>query len=73
MANMQPTQLIKVALPIPLKQTFDYQLSEKELEKATLGARVKVPFGNRQLIGLIVELSPRPSIDITRIKPIIEL
>ncbi|ARU54873.1 primosome assembly protein PriA [Oleiphilus messinensis] len=70
---MQPTQLIKVALPIPLKQTFDYQLSEKELEKATLGARVKVPFGNRQLIGLIVELSPRPSIDITRIKPIIEL
>ena len=41
--------IIDVAVPVPLRQTFSYT-SEQKLQP---GVRVSVPFGRRQLIGVV--------------------
>lgn len=47
---------VRVALPVPLFQHFDYLLPANcPIET---GMRVRVPFGNRQLIGIVWQLDP---------------
>ena len=61
---MQDQYYVSVALPVPLHQYFDYQWpNEIAIKYAQRGCRVKVPFANRHLIGIIVELKSEPSID----------
>ncbi len=43
--------IIRVALPVPLAQTFDY-LHDTPLAN---GVRVRVPFGNRKLVGVVTD------------------
>lgn len=59
-----------VALPIPLDKTFTYAIPRDMAEGAFVGRRVKVPFGGRTLIGVIVSLSDAADLPSTRIKPI---
>lgn len=72
--KMSPSapKIIQVALPVPLRRTFDYlpkpNISDHLL---TPGTRVKVPFGNRQLIGVIVGHTTHSDFDETRLKPLI--
>jgi len=44
--------LVSVALPLPLRREFTYQLADK-YTSSLLGSRVKVSFGNRRLVGFI--------------------
>lgn len=46
--------LISVALPVPLYRSFDYRVAEQDLARLRPGVRVRVPFGRRQLTGVIV-------------------
>ncbi|WP_337880516.1 primosomal protein N' [Rheinheimera sp.] len=48
--------VLRVALPLPLRQHFDYLLPESE--PVCPGCRVLVPFGNRELIGIVWQLQP---------------
>ena len=48
--------LIEVALPVPLDQSFSYLPGSLELNQLQIGARIKVPFGSRRMIGVITEL-----------------
>ncbi|NVK11139.1 MAG: primosomal protein N', partial [Gammaproteobacteria bacterium] len=43
--------VVRVALPVPLKQEFDYSHTEA-LER---GVRVTVPFGHRTLNGIVTD------------------
>lgn len=45
--------LIKVALPVPLRRLFDYRVNRPT--RPPVGARVKVPFGKQQLIGIVAD------------------
>lgn len=45
--------IIRVALPVPMSRLFDYQIAPA-LGAVQVGVRVKVPFANRQLIGIVV-------------------
>jgi primosomal protein N' (replication factor Y) len=45
--------LIRVALDVPLAQLFDYHCTDSN---ARIGARVLVPFGRQQLVGVIVAM-----------------
>ncbi|OCG04747.1 primosomal protein N' [Gilliamella apicola] len=56
-----------VALPVPIYRLFDYQL----VIPAQIGMRVKVPFGNRESIGIIVNIDQQSKFDIEELKPII--
>ena len=45
--------ILKVALPVPLRQVFDYLPRENGITPLK-GMRVVVPFGRRKLAGVIV-------------------
>ena len=55
-----------VALPVPLYQLYDYNLTKP----AQIGMRVKVPFGTRNAIGIIVKIDQQTNIDIKSLKNI---
>lgn len=58
---------IQVALPVPLDAVFDYAVTDA---LPVIGARVRVPFGNRQLIGIVVAHLTQPSVDTRKIKAV---
>jgi len=54
MNNALSNRVLRVALPVPLPQLFDY-LPEPGSRPAPPGTRVVVPFGRRKLVGIVVE------------------
>ena len=49
--------MVSVALPLPLRKTFSYRIPES-LSIPEAGARVRVPFGERALTGVVVAVAP---------------
>ena len=62
--------ILQVALDTPLRRVFDY-LSPADTATRTpkLGVRVRVPFGRRQLIGVLVGIARESSISAAKLKP----
>jgi len=61
--------IIKVALPVPLPQMFDY-LQAEDGSPTPVGSRVLVPFGRRKLVGIVIAhatQSPVPAEKLYRI------
>ena len=50
---MKPSSCLHVALPVPLPQLFDY-LPPLQGPRPGAGVRVRVPFGKRSLVGVVV-------------------
>ncbi|MBV2130065.1 primosomal protein N' [Arsukibacterium indicum] len=63
--------VIRVALPLPLRQHFDYLLSSGQ--QIQIGCRVRVPFGKRELIGVAWQLDPPDHYPIPQLKPVISV
>ena len=64
--------ILQIALPCPLRLSFDYLANSSKITWQT-GLRVKVPFGNRELIGIIVNLKTADKeSDTVKLKTIIE-
>ena len=68
----QPLRIYKVAVPAPLYQFFDY-LALESGPTAPLGARVRVPFGRREAVGVVVGVADTSDLPRSRLKPITEL
>lgn len=49
---------IRVAVPVKLFQSFDYLVDESQYQRARVGARVSVPFGRQNLVGIVSEVLP---------------
>ncbi|NKF52331.1 primosomal protein N' [Shewanella sp. WXL01] len=64
---------VEVALPVPLRQNFTYQLKAEQQTQVKVGLRVKVPFGPRQQIGLITKLNVECQFDTSKVKPVTEI
>mgnify|MGYP002700311793 FL=1 len=65
------TQYVQVAVPVPMRQLFTYQVpSTMQLPTLHVGERIAVPFGSRQVIAVVVALSDECDIDSKKIKPI---
>ena len=62
----------EVALPVPLRTTFTYEVPESLAELVAPGTRVVVPFRNRALVGVVLELANRAP-ERTKVKPISEV
>ncbi len=60
--------IVRVALPIPLPQLFDY--AAPDASAADVGRCVKVPFGRGDRTGLIVALGAEGELEPARIKPV---
>ncbi len=66
---MKHNQWIRVALDVPLAGPFDYRVPES-LE-AIKGQRVLVPFGRRELIGIVLDTIESPSYPEEQVKDIL--
>ncbi len=64
----RPT-IIRVAVPVPLNQLFDY-LSLDSSQKIEPGMRVVVPFGARKLVGVVWEIEKVSTIAPAKLKAI---
>ncbi|PLK58075.1 primosomal protein N' [Candidatus Palibaumannia cicadellinicola] len=64
--------VVNVALPVPLARTFDYLLSDNT-NQAVVGGRVLVPFGQRQVIGIITAIHPRSKLALDQLKLVTEV
>src|SRR5215203_4566576 len=53
-ADPHPIEMfVEVAIPLPVHRTFTYRVPEREHARVQLGARVLVPFGQKEKIGWI--------------------
>ena len=60
---------IRVAIPSPLRRTFDYRPPANcPVESLKPGVRVQVPFGNRRMIGIITGCSNESDFPAGKIK-----
>jgi primosomal protein N' (replication factor Y) (superfamily II helicase) len=73
-ANMKSQQIQKIlhiALPLPFYRLFDYiAIDNQELKP---GIRIKVPFGKRELIGILLNTSSHSAIEPSKLKPVITI
>ncbi|ESK39700.1 primosomal protein N' [Acinetobacter nectaris CIP 110549] len=49
---------IRVAVPLPLHDCFDYLVTAEQYTNLEIGSRVKVPFGRQQCIAVVMEKVP---------------
>jgi len=59
--------ILRVALPVPLDQLFDYRAPAEG--DAMPGCRVLVPFGRRDVVGIVVEIAEASELPVERLKP----
>jgi primosomal protein N' (replication factor Y) len=62
-----PVEVVRVALPLPIPQTFDYLCG---LPAPHVGARARVPFGRMHRVGIVVETGVAPDVATNRLKRI---
>ncbi|PAU86655.1 primosomal protein N' [Pseudomonas sp. WN033] len=69
-----PGPILQVALPSPLRRLFDYRApAGMHPEQLKIGLRVRVSFGQRQLVGLIAGLAEHSDVPAAKLKPALEL
>jgi primosomal protein N' (replication factor Y) len=66
---MNPANVYRVALPVPLPDLFDY-LPPEDGQAAQPGCRVRVPFGRRRLVGVVVQSGCRSTLRPERLQRI---
>lgn len=62
-------RFLHIALPTPLRQTFDYIMPARFGDAIAIGARVRVPFGRREIVGVILGVGEGTSVAEDRLKP----
>ncbi|KRG76984.1 primosome assembly protein PriA [Stenotrophomonas ginsengisoli] len=65
-----PITRLRVAVPVPLPRLFDYLNTPENQPSQALGCRVRVPFGPRELTGIVVATDPAGSAADSTLKPI---
>lgn len=63
--------IVRIVLPVYIDKAFDY-IVPKEMN-VIQGVRVKVPFGNKNLIGIVVATNVISELALTKLKPIISI
>ncbi|MBE7373171.1 primosomal protein N' [Pseudomonas lopnurensis] len=69
-----PSTILRLALPSPLRRLFDYRppagIARSALQP---GMRLRVPFGRREVVGILVELAEHSDVAEDKLKPALEL
>ncbi len=69
---MSSVPIVRVALPTPLRRLFDYRAGPAGHDPIAAGTRVRVPFGQRRLIGVAMETAASSELPEERLKPVLE-
>ncbi|WP_227875898.1 primosomal protein N' [Kushneria konosiri] len=63
--------ILAVAVPSPLKRAFDYLPGPDAPEQGWVaGVRVRVPFGRRSVIGVVIDIRHQSDVPANRLRPI---
>jgi len=65
--------ILQVAIPSPLRNTFDYLPPEDQGQKIEPGMRVLVPFGKQKLIGFVHAVTATSEIAASKLKAILSV
>ncbi|WP_010488527.1 primosomal protein N' [Pseudomonas sp. S9] len=66
--------ILRLALPSPLRRLFDYlPPAGVALEALQPGSRLRVPFGRREMVGILVKVCTHSDIPADKLKPALEL
>ena len=63
--------IVRIALDVPLSTLFDYTVAESIA--VAIGQRVIVPFGRRQMVGVVMECVATTDVSPERIKPVLQV
>src|SRR5674476_280571 len=63
--------IVRVALDVPLSTLFDYTVAEGIAVET--GLRVIVPFGRRQMVGVVMECVAATDVSPERVKPVTQV
>lgn len=63
--------LVRIALDVPLRKTFDYRVPEAMHIQP--GMRVRVPFGSKELIGVVLENATTSHLPLKRLRTLNEV
>ena len=68
-AETAPRTILRIAVPTPLHRSFDYR-PPAGVDVAALqpGVRIRVPFGRRKLVGVLLETTDQAQIEDSRLK-----
>lgn len=70
-STVHAPRILRIALPTPLRRLFDYRPSrEAPICGWRPGLRVKVPFGRRQLVGVVVECTMHSDLPAQQLKQV---
>ena len=64
---------MRVAVPVPVRRTFDYLPASTGTAVPQPGMRVRVPFGRRRLVGVVLDVEGEAAVDAARLKPVSEV
>ncbi|WP_323813975.1 primosomal protein N' [Cellvibrio sp. NN19] len=80
MTTTSPNQslLLEIALPVPLRRCFDYLLPADlptDIDPAKLrpGVLIRAPFGNQELIGVLIRVKEESLQDVAKLRPALAL
>ena len=66
-----PNQYIQVAIPVPMRQLFTYQVpNELQSPPIQIGERIAVPFGSRKVIGIVLGIEEHCDIEEKKLKKV---
>lgn len=69
-----PPTILRIAVPVPLHRLYDYMPPpDFNTNQLVPGIRVKVPFGKREIIGILVEVSSTSTLPHHKLKPASEI
>lgn len=73
MSMMKKNTFLRMAVPTPLRRYFDY-LPPKDyrLENLKPGIRFRIPFQQRELIGIFIEAIEHSDVPLSKLKPALE-
>ena len=66
-------RLARVVPEVSLDRAFDYAIPDSLQDQVTLGAKVRIPFGSRQIVGYVVELLEATDVSPRALKSILEV
>lgn len=74
MLTMNNAIIIHVVVPKPLRQHYDYLTpSDDTFKSLQPGVRVRVPFGRRDIIGIVIGTSNKSDVPKTKLKNVLEV
>ena len=65
-------RILAVAVPLPLRQLYDF-LAPDNAHNVQVGLRVRVPFGARKLVGIVVKIKDHSDYSKNRLKQVLEV